>query len=73
MLIKVKVFHGSKKNEVIKKGEDSFEVKVRKKPLQGKANKAVLFLISSHFNLSSQKARIVKGFKKRNKIIQIHE
>ncbi len=71
MLCKVKVFPCSKKEEVIKKSEDSFEVKVKEKPEQGKANKAVLRALSSFLGLSLGDIRIIKGFKKRNKILKI--
>lgn len=73
MLIKIKVFPGSKKEEIIEKKEDSFDVKVKEKPFQGKANKAVLSLLSSYFNIPSKKIRIIKGFKERNKIIELIE
>jgi uncharacterized protein YggU (UPF0235/DUF167 family) len=35
MLIKTKIFPNSRKEEVIKKSEDSFEVKVKEKPVMG--------------------------------------
>ena len=71
MLIKVKVFPNSKKEEVIKKPEDSFEVKVKAKPEKGMANKEVLKILSVYFKIPESKIRLVKGFKKRNKIFEI--
>ena len=73
MLIKVKVFPKSKKEEFIKKNEDSFIIKIKEKPIEGEANKSVINLLSSHFNIPSKKFRIIKGSKTRNKIIEIHE
>jgi len=71
MLIKVKVFPCSKKEEIIKKTEDSFEVKVKAKPIGGLANKAVINVLSLYFKTPASKVKLVKGFKKRNKIFDI--
>jgi len=71
MLIKVKVFPNSKKEGVIKKSEDSFEVKVKAKPEKGMANKEVVKLLSVYFKIPESKIRLIKGFKERNKIFEI--
>ena len=73
MLIKVKVFPNSKKEEIIKKSEDSFEVKVKAKPEKGMANKEVVKILSAYFKVPESKIRLVKGFKKRNKIFEIKQ
>lgn len=70
-LIKVKVFPGSKKEEIIKKSEDSLEVWVRAKPERGLANREVIKILSAYFKIPESKIRLVKGFKKRNKIFKI--
>ncbi len=71
MLIKVKVFPSSKREEVIKKSEDSFEVKIKEKPEKGRANREVVKVLGSYFKISESKIRLIKGFKKRNKIFEI--
>lgn len=71
MLIKVKVFPGSKKQEIIKTSKNSFDVKVKEKPIQGKANKAVIGALAFYFEIPESKIRLVKGFKKRNKIFVV--
>ncbi len=71
MLIKVKVFPDSKKDEIIKKKEDSFEIKVKERPIEGKANKKALQLLSIYLKVSEKKIRMVRGSKKRNKIFEI--
>lgn len=73
MLCKVKVFPCAKKEEVLRTAEDSFEVKVKEKPEKGMANKAVLRALSSFLGLPLKKARIIKGFRRKNKIIEINE
>ena len=72
MLIKVKVFSHSKKQGIIKKSEDSFEIKVKEKPVKGLANKAVINVLSSYFKIPESKVRLIKGFKQRNKIFKIN-
>ena len=71
MLIKVKVFPASKEEKIIKKKEDSFEVKVKEKPIRGEANRAVIDVLSNFFNVSRNKVKLIKGFKQRNKIFEI--
>ena len=73
MLIKVKAFPCSKEEKVLKISEDSFEVYVREKPVQGMANKAIISALSSFMNIGEGEIRMIKGFKERNKIFEIKE
>ena len=71
MLIKVKAFPASKKEEIIKKSEDAFDVHVRAKPIGGAANQAIVSALSAYFGLNEKEIKMVKGFKERNKIFLI--
>jgi len=71
MLIKVKVFPESDEDIVIEKSLDSFEVKVREKPIQGRANQEVKRLLAEHFKVEEERVRMIKGFKERNKVFEI--
>lgn len=71
MLIKVKVFPNSKKEEVVKIEQGKFEVKVKAKPVKGEANRAVINLLASYFQISPAKIKLIKGFKERNKVFEI--
>lgn len=71
MLIKVKAFPGSKKEEIIKKSEDAFDVHVRAKPIGGAANQAIIAALSEYLGLNQKEIKMVKGFKERNKIFLI--
>jgi len=66
MLIKVKVFPNSKKDELIIKSADAFEVKVKEKPEQGRANKTVVRILSRYFKIGGSGVIMVKGGKRRN-------
>ncbi|RLC39924.1 MAG: DUF167 domain-containing protein [Candidatus Nealsonbacteria bacterium] len=71
MLIKVKVFPSSKKEEIIKKSGDSFEVKVKEKPRRGEVNKKLVEVLAFYFKISKAKIKLIKGTKKRSKIFEI--
>ena len=71
MLIKVKILPNSKKREIIEKSKDSFEIKIRTKPIKGLANKAVINTLSLYFKIPESRIRLIKGFKQRNKIFEI--
>ena len=71
MLIKVKVFPGSKKEEIIKKSEESFDVKIKEKPERGLANKSLIKTLSLYFKTPTFKIKMIKGAKQRNKIFRI--
>jgi uncharacterized protein (TIGR00251 family) len=68
--IKVKVMPNSKTEEVIKE-RDEFLVRVKEPARQGKANKAVIKLLADHFGVSQRQVAISRGFRNRNKIIEI--
>ena len=71
MLAKIKVFVGSKKSEIIKKSEDSFEVRVKEKAERGLANKAVAIMLAAYFKIQISKIRLIGGGHQRNKIFSI--
>jgi uncharacterized protein (TIGR00251 family) len=72
MLIKVKVFPGSKKERILRKSEDSFEVNVKGKPEKGLANRGVTMILSAYFKIPESRVRLIKGFKSRNKVFKIN-
>ena len=70
MKIQVKVKPNSKIEEVSQEG-DSFVVKVKEPPKEGKANQAVIKLLAQHFGVSQSQVKIASGFKSKNKVIEI--
>jgi uncharacterized protein (TIGR00251 family) len=73
MFLKVKVFAGCKKEEIVKKKDDEFEVRVKEKAEKGKANRAAIKVLANYFKIDESKIRLVKGSKERNKIFEIKE
>lgn len=70
-LIKVRVTPGSKKDEVVSKGEDSFDIKTRAESERGEANDAVVVLLAHKLDVDPKKIRIIKGHRSHSKIIEI--
>ena len=71
MLIKIKVKTKAKKYSVVKKAEDKFEIMVKEKPEGGLANKAVIQILASYFEINIKKIKIIKGQKQPNKIVEL--
>lgn len=71
MLIKVKVFPNSKRATVIKKRDDSFEVCVKEKAERGLANEAVITALTIFLRVPASKIRLVRGAKRRSKVLEI--
>jgi uncharacterized protein (TIGR00251 family) len=73
LLIKVKVFADSKKDGIIKRKDAEFEVRVKEKAKEGRANRAVIKILANYFKIEESMIRLIKGFKERNKIFEIKE
>jgi uncharacterized protein (TIGR00251 family) len=70
--IQVKVKPNSRTEELSREG-DSFIVKVKEPPKEGKANQAVIKLLAEHFSVPQSQIRILSGRKNRNKVIEVVE
>jgi uncharacterized protein (TIGR00251 family) len=72
MKIQVKVKPNSRSEEVSREG-DSFIVKVKEPPREGKANQAVIRLLAEHLGVPRSWVRILSGFRSKNKVIEVAE
>ena len=72
MKIQVKVKPGSKTEELSREG-NSFIIKVKEPPKEGKANQIVIKLLAEHFGIPQSQVRILSGFRNRNKVIEVAE
>jgi len=70
MKIQVKVKPNSKTEELSREG-DSFIVRVKEPPKEGKANQAVIKLLAEHFGVPHNQVRILSGFKSSNKVVEV--
>lgn len=70
MRIAVRVKPRSRSEEVSVEG-DTYVVKVKAPPVEGRANRAVLRLLAKHLGVSESRLRMVSGFSSRNKVIEV--
>ena len=59
--LKVKAHAGEKKNKLVQKTPDSFEIWVKAPAEQGRANEAVRTLLAAHLQLPENKLSLIKG------------
>jgi len=71
MKISVKVKPNSKKEEVKRLTDNEFILSVKEPAKEGKANQAVIRLLSEYFGVPKSNISIIKGESSKNKIIQI--
>ena len=71
MKIKVKAKPNSKEEKVIKIDDFNFVVSVKEPPVQGRANEAIIRVLSEYFGVLKSQVRIASGWTSRQKIIEI--
>ena len=69
--LKLKVHAGAKKDRLIRKGPDRFEAWVREPAEEGRANRAVLALLSKHPGVPTGSLWIIKGAHAPSKIVAV--
>ncbi len=71
MKVSIKVKPNSKENTVEKLADNEFVVKVKSPPTEGKANNELIRILSEYFDAPKTHIVILKGFKSRQKIVEI--
>ncbi len=71
-LIKLKVKAGSRKEAVLRRGEDSYEISVRAPAERGLANHAALAALGAALGVEAKRLRIIKGSTSPAKIVQVY-
>lgn len=61
MYIKVRVHSDEKKDIIVQKNADTFEVWVKAKAERGQANKAVTLLLAQSLNIEAKRLKLIKG------------
>ena len=70
--ISVKVKPQAKEDKVTKIGLDNYVVWVRAKTIEGKANQAVIKILSEYFDIAKSKVVLIKGKRARDKIFMVN-
>jgi len=71
-VIKVRVIPNAKRNKVSAE-IGRFKVYVTASAVNGKANKAMIKVLSDFFNIKNRNIRIIRGEKSREKVIEIDD
>ena len=71
MRISVKVKTRAKKNHVEKIDDKNFVAFVKELPIEGKANEAVVKILSFYLNIAKSRIKIVSGRRSKNKIVAV--
>lgn len=71
MKIKIKVVPRASKNEIVGEMADgSLKVRLTAAPVDGKANEALIKILSDHFNIPKNKIKLVRGLTSKNKLVE---
>jgi len=70
--INIKVIPKARKNLVCVE-DGIFKVYVNSPPVEGRANRAVIEVLSECFNIRKSNIKIIKGEKSRNKVVEIDD
>ena len=73
MRITLRLKPGSKQSKVEKLADGSYQVWVRARPVEGKANAALIELLAEHFSVPKSVIEIVSGHTWRQKIVEIRK
>ena len=71
MPFSVRVYPNARKNELVGLSNGIWQVKVSAPPVEGKANAAVVALLSELLGVSKSRLSVVKGHTSRNKVIAV--
>ena len=71
MHIRVKVFPSAKKNQIVEKDKEVYDIFVQEPAQNNLANKRVCILLAGHFGVPRNDVQIITGHKKSQKLIKI--
>ena len=72
MLLSIRVIPRASKNEVVGAMTDgTLKVRLAAPPVDGKANEALIEVLSDHLRVSKNKIILKRGLTRRNKVVEI--
>ena len=71
MIVQVRVKTGSKKGDQVVESSPYLDVFLREKPIDGRANQALIAILAKHFSVNKESVRIVSGSSSRIKLVEI--
>ena len=71
LTIKIKVEPRSSKSEIVGPHGDGLKVKLISPPVEGKANKELIILLSKDLKIPKKNIKIISGQSSKNKVVKI--
>ena len=71
MRLKVRVVPRSAKNALMLREDGSYRARLNAPPVDGKANRALIDLVSENFKVKRSAVKIVSGHRSRDKVMEI--
>lgn len=71
MIVQVRVKPGSKKGDLVVESSPYLDVFLREKPIDGRANQALIAILAKHFSVNKASVRLVSGSSSRIKLVEI--
>lgn len=68
MRLKIKLHPGSSQDKIQKVSDDCYEIWIKEKPIEGKANIYLEKYLKKYFN---KPVRIIKGLRSKNKVVEL--
>lgn len=72
MVVNIKVEPRSSKSGIAGYYRDGLKVKLNSPPLEGKANKELIEILSREFKISKKDIEIIRGEKSKNKVVRLN-
>ena len=69
--LRIKVHPGASRDAIVEHEQDRFEAWITAKPIEGRANTALLGLVSRYFHVSARRLRLVQGAAGRHKTVLV--
>ncbi len=73
MLVEIHVIPRAKKVKIEERGKNSLKVHLLSPPVDGRANKELVTILARYYGKSKSSIIIRKGFRSRDKIIEIRD
>lgn len=71
IILKIYLQPKSSKNEIVGPYRDGIKVRITAPPIEGKANQALIRLLSKEFSVTPSQVQIIKGRRSREKTLSI--
>lgn len=69
MILKIKLHPNSSQEKIREISPENYEVWIKQKPIENKANQELIKILKKHFKCNS--TQIIKGLKSKNKVVEL--